>query len=197
MATDIKAKRFTDGTAAAATVIAAAQTLGGAGNMTLAGTAATFGGTNLGQKITLVSGGNISAVTFTITGTDQAGASQSEDLTGPNASTVTSTKYYNTITQIAASGAVGTNTSSGVAADQGGTLFAGRTRVRGMHAVNAGAGTILFNNSSIDGSEILGMPVDAGDLDPYIPDDGMVFDSGAFIKVNVGVITGLTVFFDG
>ena len=56
MATDIKAKRFTDGTAAAATVIAAAQTLGGAGNMTLAGTAATFGGTNLGQKITLVSG---------------------------------------------------------------------------------------------------------------------------------------------
>ena len=50
MATNIKAKRFTDGTAAAATVIAAAQTLGGAGNMTLAGTAATFGGTNLGQK---------------------------------------------------------------------------------------------------------------------------------------------------
>ena len=66
-----------------------------------------------------------------------------------------------------------------------------------MHAVNAGAGTIFLNNSSIDGSEILGLPVDAGDLDPYIPDDGMVFDSGAFIKVNVGVITGLTVFFDG
>ena len=49
MATDIKAKRFTDGTAAAATTIAAAQTLGGAGNMTLAGTAATFAGTNMGQ----------------------------------------------------------------------------------------------------------------------------------------------------
>ena len=89
MATDIKAKRFTDGTAAAATTIAAAQTLGGAGNMTLAGTAATFGGTNLGQKITLVSAGNISAVTFTITGTDPTGASQTEDLTGPNNATVT------------------------------------------------------------------------------------------------------------
>ena len=111
MATDIKAKRFTDGTAAATTTIAAAQTLGGAGNMTLAGTATTFAGTNMGQKITLVSSGNISAVTFTITGTDPTGASQSEDLTGPNASTVTSTKYYNTVTQIAASGAVGTNTS--------------------------------------------------------------------------------------
>ena len=45
-----------------------------------------------------------------------------------------------------------------------------------MHAVNAGAGTIFLNNSSIDGSEILGLPVDAGDLDTYIPDDVMFFD---------------------
>ena len=196
MATDIKAKRFTDGTAAAATVIAAAQTLGGAGNMTLAGTAATFGGTNLGQKITLVSGGNISAVTFTITGTDPTGASQSEDLTGPNASTVTSTKYYNTVTQIAASGAVGTNTSSGVAADQGGTLFAGRTRVRGMHGVIASADTFLFKTTSSTGSTIMPLTADAGDLDPYIPDDGVLFTNGCFLPMDQGDITGLTVYLD-
>ena len=193
----VKAKRFTDGTAASATTIAAAQTLGGAGNMTLAGTAATFAGDNMAQKITLVSAGNISAVTFTITGTDSEGNTQEEELTGPNNNTVTSTKYFQTVTQIAASAAVGTNTSSGVAADQGGTVFAGRTRIRGMHGVFGGAGTVLFNNTSIDGSEQLGMTVVSGQLDPYMPDNGVLFDSGAFVKMDVGTITGLTVFFDG
>ena len=63
--TNVKAKRFTDGTAASTTAVAAAQTLGGAGNLTLAGGATGFAGTNMAQKITLTSGGNISAVTFT------------------------------------------------------------------------------------------------------------------------------------
>ena len=41
--TNVKAKRFTDGTAASTTAVAAAQTLGGAGNLTLAGGATGFG----------------------------------------------------------------------------------------------------------------------------------------------------------
>ena len=108
----VKAQFATDVTATATTTIAALQTLGGAGNMTLAAAAATFGGTGSSQKVSLTSGGNISAVTFTITGTDSKGAAQSEELTGPNANTVFSTKFYNTVTQIAADAAVGTNTSA-------------------------------------------------------------------------------------
>ena len=110
----VKAQFATDITATATATIAALQTLGGAGNMTLTGAAATFGGTGSSQKVSLTSGGNISAVTFTITGTDSKGAAQSEELTGPNATTVFSTKFYNTVTQIAADAAVGTNTSAGV-----------------------------------------------------------------------------------
>ena len=108
----VKAQFATDVTATATATIAALQTLGGAGNMTLTGAAATFGGTGSSQKVSLTSGGNISAVTFTITGTDSKGAAQSEELTGPNANTVFSTKFYNTVTQIAADAAVGTNTSA-------------------------------------------------------------------------------------
>ena len=96
----VKAQFATDITATATATIAALQTLGGAGNMTLTGAAATFGGTGSSQKVSLTSGGNISAVTFTITGTDSKGAAQSEALTGPNATTVFSTKFYNTVTPV-------------------------------------------------------------------------------------------------
>jgi len=33
-------------------------------------------------------------------------------------------------------------------------------------------------------------------IDPYIPDDGVVFSSGAYLNVGNGV-TSVTVFFDG
>ena len=49
--TNVKAKRFTDGTAADTAAVAALQTLGGAGNLTLAGGATGFAGNNMGQKI--------------------------------------------------------------------------------------------------------------------------------------------------
>ena len=193
----VKAQFATDITATATATIAALQTLGGAGNMTLTGAAATFGGTGSSQKVSLTSGGNISAVTFTITGTDSKGAAQSETLTGPNANTVFSTKFYNTVTQIAADAAVGTNTSAGYNASQAGIVFAGRTKIRGMHGIFNGAATVAFNNTSGSGAELMGMTVDSGDFDPYIPDNGVLFDAGAYVNIDVGKLTGLTVFFDG
>ena len=193
----VKAQFATDITATATATIAALQTLGGAGNMTLTGAAATFGGTGSSQKVSLTSGGNISAVTFTITGTDSKGAAQSEELTGPNANTVFSTKFYNTVTQIAADAAVGTNTSAGYNASQAGIVFAGRTKIRGMHGIFNGAATVAFNNTSGSGAELMGMTVDSGDFDPYIPDNGVLFDAGAYVNIDVGKLTGLTVFFDG
>ena len=195
MATDIKAKHFKL-IGASTTHIAAAQTLGGAGNFTLANT--TVG--NLPQTITFTSTGNISGVSMTITGTDLNGDAQTESINGPNNNTVTSTNKFLTVTQVAADGAVGTNTSIGITGTATeGILTPGRTRIRGLHGVSSGtAGSMTFRNSSTTGSILLELDTPNQDdfIDPYIPDDGVVFSSGAYLNVGNGV-TSVTVFFDG
>ena len=195
MATDIKAKHFKL-IGASTTHIAAAQTLGGAGNFTLANT--TVG--NLPQTITFTSTGNISGVEMTITGTDLNGDAQTESINGPNNNTVTSTNKFLTVTQVAADGAVGTNTSIGITGTATeGILTPGRTRIRGLHGVSSGtAGSMTFRNSSTTGSILLELDTPNQDdfIDPYIPDDGVVFSSGAYLNVGSGV-TSVTVFFDG
>ena len=195
MATDIKAKHFKL-IGASTTHIAAAQTLGGAGNFTLANT--TVG--NLPQTITFTSTGNIASVSMTITGTDLNGDAQTESLNGPNNNTVTSTNKFLTVTQVAADGAVGTNTSIGITGTATeGILTPGRTRIRGLHGVSSGtAGSMTFRNSSTTGSILLELDTPNQDdfIDPYIPDDGVVFSSGAYLNVGNGV-TSVTVFFDG
>lgn len=67
---------------------------------------------DLARTITLTSSDNLSAVNFTITGTDQFGNPLSEVLAGPNANTVTSVNQYNTIINISSNGAY-TNFSIG------------------------------------------------------------------------------------
>ena len=111
--------------AASTTSVASAQTLGGAGNMSLATAAGTgaYAGTNVGSTISLTSTGNISARTFTVTGTDASGSTITEDITGPNNTTVTGSVFFSTVTQIAVDGAVGTNTSAGNGADTVGAIF--------------------------------------------------------------------------
>lgn len=100
--------------------IAEAQQLVGAGDLVLDGAGVSGGsyaaGFDGGRKITLYSAGNLSARTFTVTGTDKDGAAQTENLTGPNNSTVTGTKYFQTVTQIAVNGAVGSDVEAGFAA---------------------------------------------------------------------------------
>lgn len=95
--------------------VATDQTTAGAGNFTIDGSLASGGSVTLttAHRLDIESTGNISGVTFTITGTDQNGDAVSEDIAGPNATTVTTTNYFLTITQIAVDGAVGTNTSVG------------------------------------------------------------------------------------
>ena len=99
--------------AVSATSVAALQTKGSAGTLTLASTATTDG---MAHQLTLTSTGNISAVNFTFIGTDADGRAVTEVLAGPNNNTVTTTKYYQNITSISNSAAVGTNTSAGIAA---------------------------------------------------------------------------------
>jgi hypothetical protein len=66
----------------------------------------------ISRPITLTSTNNLGAVNFTITGLDRFGTPISEVLAGPNANTVTSVNYYNTILNVASSG-VYTNFSIG------------------------------------------------------------------------------------
>lgn len=95
--------------------VCADQQAAGAGNFTINGSLASGGAVSLttAHRLDIESAGNISGVTFTITGTDENGDALVEIITGPNATTVTTTGYFKTITQVAVDGAVGTNTSIG------------------------------------------------------------------------------------
>lgn len=89
--------------------IATSQTPAGAGNFTLDG-ALTSGGTYTAdttnaRQLSFTSASNESGDTYTITGTDADGNADTENVTGPNATTVYSTKAWRTVTQIATNGA--------------------------------------------------------------------------------------------
>ena len=95
------------------------QTLGGAGNFTLNGAGVSSGEwvtpDLFAKQIGFASTGNISAVTFTVSGYLDKNKTIliSEALAGPNNNTVETTNYFYSIQSIAASGAVGTNTKAG------------------------------------------------------------------------------------
>ena len=109
-------------TAATAAGIAAAQAVAGAGNLTINGSLASGGvatlgvaGTNLAARRIIITStsGSDGAVVFTVTGTNRYGVTQSETITGVTATPVQSQYDYQTVTQIAASGATAGNISAG------------------------------------------------------------------------------------
>jgi hypothetical protein len=104
----------TGATAASAAAVAALQTLGGAGLVTLTSAAAYV--MPAPAQLTLTSTGNISGVNFTIRGRKGDGTIGTEVLAGPNNNTVYSVGVYASIISISASGAVATNTSAGYSA---------------------------------------------------------------------------------
>ncbi len=69
-------------------------------------------GDGLGHQLSITSAANISAITFTITGTDADGVTLTEAVTGPNATTVESTGYFKTVTSITISATLGANTAN-------------------------------------------------------------------------------------
>ena len=158
---------------------------------------------NLTETITLYSSANNSGNTFTITGTDGNGDAQTEDVTGPGAgATVNSANKYLTVTSIVSDGAIATDIQAGILGTGAltGTVFAGRTRIRGMTGTSkASAGNVVFKNTSITGTSLLTIPLSGAveDIDPYIPDNGVLFSAGAYINLTAASITGLTVFYDG
>ena len=157
---------------------------------------------NLTETITLYSSGNNSGNTFTITGTDGNGDAQTEDVTGPNAGTVNSANKYLTVTSIVSDGAIVTDIQAGILGTGAltGTVFAGRTRIRGLTGTSkASAGNVVFKNTSITGTSLFTVPLTGAvaSIDPYVPDNGVLFKAGAYINLTAADITGITVFYDG
>jgi hypothetical protein len=86
-----------------------AATLSATGSLTSGGVA-TF---DVARNVSVTSTGNVSAVTFTVTGTDEYGETLSEAITGPNNTTVYGGKAFKTVTSVASSAAVAVATNVG------------------------------------------------------------------------------------
>ena len=172
-----------------------------------AGTATTLVLLNSGpwvnaQTVTLTSSANNSGITFVVVGKDANGAAATSGATtGPNSGTVSVAGTWTEVTSITASGSITTDISAGITSGATtGIIFAGRTRVRSMTGVaGAGAGTVFIKNgSATSGQNRLILDVDNGStIDPYVADDGILCEDGAYFASAGTAVVGLSIQFDG
>ena len=211
--TSVKSRTFGTVDATDPNGLSTAASISGAAALTLNGALIADSkyttGDNIGQVITILSAGDDSGITFTIVGTDANGDALTEVVTGANAGTASSSGYFNTVDSITTSASSAGNVSAGVlgailatSGEMGtGTVFAGRTRIRGLSGLSAAtAGSILFKNTSVTGTTLLAIPTSTSTTDliePYIPDNGILFKAGAYISLPSGVVDTITVFYDG
>ena len=197
---DIQSTFIEAAAAGTQTVSANASDVGNNAAMTL--TASPYV-TDQARKITITAANNQSGISFTIVGLDETATAATETLTGPTAgATVTSTKYYSSVTSITAVGnpqTAGGNISAGTGADIAAPIFRGDLRMRGMYAVNTGtAGTINFVQGSASGTSRLKFnTVAAANSTEYpdIPEDGVVFRNGGYILFDQTKLSSITVFY--
>ena len=180
--------------------ISVAATLSGSGNLTLGG-ALTSGGSatfNAGRVVTLLSAGDDSGDTFTVTGTDVNGDAQTEDITGADTGTATGSKYFKTVSQIATDGASAGNVSAGINNSAADVVFAGRSRLKGIRIMDsATAGTLVFPTTSPTGTTTMQLSTVASATvldDVTIPAEGVLFTAGIYIQYTRSTFTTATVF---
>ena len=213
--TSVKSRTFGTVDATDPNGLSTAASISGAAALTLNGALIADSkyttGDNIGQVITILSAGDDSGITFTIVGTDANGDALTEAVTGDDGApgTASSSGYFNTVDSITTSNSSAGNVSAGVlgailatSGEMGtGTVFAGRTRIRGLQGVSAAtAGNILFKNTSVTGTTLLAIPTSTSATDliePYVPDNGILFKAGAYISLPSGVVDTVTVFYDG
>jgi len=154
------------------------------------------------QTVTLTSSADNSGITFATVGKDADGAAQTVSATtGPDSETVSVTGTWTEVTSITASGSITTDISAGVTGGATtGSVFAGRTRIRGINGVaGGGAGRLYFKNSSATtGANKFILDVDSGEaIAPYIPDNGILFPGGAYFAYDGTAVVGVSVQYDG
>ena len=119
-----------------------------AGVLTLAAT--TPGRNGYGFKVSVTSDGDDNATVFTITGTivgkTTNGGIGTDTITGVNANTVASTKYFSSVTSITSSATSANDISIGYTAD----IALPRTRVKGLYYVGGGsAGSVTIASPNV------------------------------------------------
>jgi hypothetical protein len=180
--------------------ISVAASVGNNAALVIGGALADSGSVTLshGRLITILSAGNDSSKSFTVVGTDVNGDSQTETVTGANAGTATSSKYFKTIASITAVGNPAGNVSAGINASAADAIFTMRSRLKGMFLTStATAGEIDFLTSSPSGTSIMKLnSVSDADAtrDVTIPNEGVVFTSGIYIQYTVSTFLTMTVF---
>lgn len=191
---DVKAKYIAADTVAAdADGVCQSQTpaAGGEQALTINGAQASGGVATFvaARLITIASASDDSGRTFTVTGTDVNGNAQSETIAGP-ATTVTGTKYFRTVTEVLVDDDTAGAITVGMANDSLDVVYAGRARVRGVYLIHTGtAGTIPFRNGGATGTAMLTIPTPASansTRDVVIPDEGIMFENGAYITYTAG-----------
>ncbi len=101
--------------AADADGVCQAQQTTGPADLVLDGALVVNGIAEIGSQrfIDITSGGDLSAITFELEGTSDAGDQVLETITGPNATTVTTIQGFATVTRVTVNGAVGTDVTVG------------------------------------------------------------------------------------
>tara|TARA_R110001599_G_scaffold16598_2_gene67334 strand:- start:2284 stop:2901 length:618 start_codon:yes stop_codon:yes gene_type:complete len=199
--TDVKAVFITADTQALdADGISAAAAVGNNAALTIGGALADGGSvTNVGGRlVTILSAGDDSGISFTVVGTDVNGDALTETVTGANAGTATSAKYFRTITSITAVGDPAGNVSAGVNASVADVIFAGPARLKGTFIVSsATAGTIDFLTTSPTGTSRMKLGSVASatvSRDVTMPDDGVYFSAGVYIQYTTATFGTMTAF---
>jgi len=199
-ASDVKPVIISDEVALDADGISVAAGVGNNAALTIGGALADGGSvTNAsGRQVTILSAGNDSSKSFNVVGTDVNGASLTENVTGANAGTATSSGYFKTILSITAVGNPAGNVSAGINNNALGVIFADRTRLQGFSFVSGGtAGKANLRDGGATGTEFIQFrsigTANTPD-DPFIPDDGVLFKNGCFVTFIVGTIN-LMVFY--
>jgi hypothetical protein len=168
--------------------------------LTIGGALASGGAVALdsGRVVTILSAGDDSAKSFTVTGTDVNGDAQTESITGANAGTATGSKYFKTISGISAVGNPAGNVSAGINNSAADVIFAGPGRLKGTFIVSsATAGTIDFLTTSPVGTSRMKLGSVASatvSRDVTMPDDGVYFSAGIYIQYTQSTFGTMTAF---
>jgi hypothetical protein len=200
MSSDIQST-FIEAAAIDADGISTAAAVGEDASLVIGGALASGGSVTFDQprNVTILSAGDDSGISFTVTGTDETGDSATESITGANAGTATGSSYFTTVTAIAAVGDPAGNVSAGSGTAIAAPMFRGRMRLRGIYVVNTGtAGTTTFRQTSSSGA--VGMKfntVASANTTQYpdVPDDGILFAGGGYVLYTQTTLSSITVFY--
>ena len=200
---DVKPAFISDEVAADPNGFSVSAQVGENAALVLGGALASGGAVTLGSARTVVitSGSDDSGISFNVVGTDLDGVSLTENITGGSSTTSTGTKFFKTIVSITAVGDPAGTVIAGTTASAADIIFGGRTRLKGYSIVSGGtAGVIQFVNGEPNGGgttlfKARTLGTDNTTIDNTIPQNGVLFEDGMYVKYTIATTDMMTFFF--